>query len=213
MVGDVVVDVAVRRGPFGGPVVAMVPVGLGEVESRPKALGTEGVDEVEGDVGLRVAAVGAVDTRHAIVGFGTAEHAETVVVLGGEDHILHAGVLGSGGHGCGVEPGGVESFVEGLVAVFVFLVGHAFAVNPGLATDAPGFDYTPLGVDAPMHHEAKFEVLPLVDAVKDDGIGFGVTVRLCGSHAAEGGKGEGEDEGLLHRVSVLNDKWGAVHLV
>ena len=42
MVGDVVVDVAVRRGPFGGPVVAMVPVGFGEVESRPKALGTEG---------------------------------------------------------------------------------------------------------------------------------------------------------------------------
>lgn len=137
VVGDVVVDVAVGGGPFGGPVVAVVPVGFGEVEAGPEALGTESIDEVERDVGLWVAAVGAVGTSHPIVALGAAEHAETVVVLGGEDHVFHAGVFGGGGYGCGVELGGVESFVEGLITLFVFVVGHSFAVDPGFGADAP----------------------------------------------------------------------------
>ena len=186
VVGDGVVDVAVRRGPFVGPVVVAVPVGLAEVEAYPHVLLAEGVDDGACEVGLG----GAV---HAgVVGVSTVEHAVAVVVLGGENHVLHAGVLGCRGPLLRGEVPRVEGAVERLVGLLVLVVvavlgafyrasvaAYALTHNPALVADAPALHRAPLGVDAPVHHEAELQVLPLADALHNGRVALGDGVVLC----------------------------------
>ena len=204
MVVDVVIDIAVGGGPLGSPIVLVMPVGLGEIETGPQSLSTEGIDDVESDVGLGIAAVGAFGTGNTIVGFSTAEHTKAIVVLGGENHIFHACFLGGGSHLVGMETGRVESLVEFLVSLLILHIGHALTVDPGLVADAPRLHNAPLGIDAPMHHESELEILPLVDAVEDDGVGFGKTVALGKSGATHGTEKQNKKRFLHIAVDLIS---------
>ena len=108
----------------------------------------------------------------AVVGFGGLEHAEAVVVFGGEDHIFHARVGSGFGPTVGVEAARVEGAVQLLVVELVLLVGGALAVDPGFAADAPGLDHAPLAIDAPVGHEAELEVLPFFEAMEYQWVGL-----------------------------------------
>ena len=70
----------------------------------------------------------------------------------------------------------VEGFIKVLVISLVLVIVCSIAVNPRLVADGPRLHHFPLGVDAPMHHEAELQVLPLADAVGDNRIGFGELV-------------------------------------
>ena len=134
---DVVVDIAVGRGPFVSPVIVVVPVGLREIESRPKARTVESVHNAFSDVGLGVLAVGAFGAGAAVFGLVAVEHAETIVVFGSKNHILHTGSLGHSRHLVGAELGGIEGAVKVPIIMFVLVVGGPFAVDPRLVAEIP----------------------------------------------------------------------------
>ena len=72
----------------------------------------------------------------------------------------------------------VKGFVKVLVISLILVIIGAIAVNPWFVADGPRLHHFPLGVDAPMHHEAEFQVLPLADTIGNDGVGFGELVGL-----------------------------------
>ena len=174
--GRVIVDVAVGCGPFVCPIVVAMPVGLREVEAGPEAFVAEGIDHRSCDVGFRMLREGTARVDGGVGGLLGAIHAEAVVVLRGEDDILHACSFGGIGPFIGVEVLGVKSLVKVLVISFVLVIISTIAVDPRLVADGPRFHHFPLGVDTPVHHESKLQVLPLADAVGDDRVCLRVLV-------------------------------------
>ena len=188
-----VIDVAVGGGPLGGPEIAVVPVGLGEVGPGPEALGPESVEDGPEDVGLGVRPEGHLGSRDAVVGLLGVVHGEAVVVLGGHDDVAHAGGLGRGGPGGGIESPRVEGPRQGLVGLLVLHVVVHGAPAPGLVlgADAPGFDDAPLAVRSPVHHEAELPILPAGEPGQDEGIGLEVGFGgLGGDDDGQGGQGQ-----------------------
>ena len=183
----VVVHVAVGGGPFVRPVVVAVPVGFGEVEACPEALFAEGLHHFARDVGLGVLRERTTRIDGGVGGFLRVEHAEAVVVLRGEDDILHACVFGGLGPLRRVKVFGVKGFVKILVISLILVIICAVAVNPRLVANRPRLDHFPLGIDAPMHHEAKFQILPFVDTIHDNRVSFSLLVVGLGGngHANE----------------------------
>ena len=94
MDGWVVVHVAVGGGPFVRPVVVAVPVGFGEIEAYPKAFFAEGFHHFAGDVGFRVFRERTTWIDSGVGGLFGVEHTKAVMVLRGEDDILHARAFG-----------------------------------------------------------------------------------------------------------------------
>ena len=114
------------------------------------------------------------------------KHAEAIMVLRGEDDILHARIFGSLNPFRWVKMLRVEGFIKVLIISLVLVIIRAIAVDPRLVADGPRLHHFPLGVHTPVHHEAELQVLPLADAVCDDGVGFGELVVGLG----EGGYSE-----------------------
>ena len=127
---------------------------------------------------MGVLAIRTFGTCATILGFVAVEHTETIVVFGGEDYILHAGSLGCSSHLVGMELGGIEGADKVPVVVFILVVSSALTVNPGLVADIPRLHNAPLGVDAPMHHKAELQILPLIQTVQDNRVSFWFTVTL-----------------------------------
>jgi hypothetical protein len=119
---DVVVGIAIRRREVGPPVVRAVPVRLREVSADPEAPLPEGLKDRGGDVGLRVCVERGRRCRDAVVRQPSVKHAEAVVMLGGEDDILHAGVMRGPGPALRIERGRVERGLEILVCLLVLEV-------------------------------------------------------------------------------------------
>src|SRR5579871_6123455 len=115
------------------------------------------------------------------------EHGEAVVVLGGDDDVLHAGSFGEGDDVVGAEAGGVELGGEGLVVGD----GDGEVVHDPLA-DVGGALAVPLacgdGVEAPMDEHAEASFAPPLHAGVALGWGFGV---LDGGDGMVGGGGVG----------------------
>ena len=176
----VVVHIAVGGGPFMRPIVVAVPVGFGEVETRPEALFAEGFHHFAGDVGLGALRERTTRIDGGVGGFLCVEHTKAVVVFRGEDDIFHAGVFGGLGPFQRVEVLWVKGFVKILVISLVLVIIRAVAIDPRLVAYRPRLDHFPLGVDTPVHHKAEFQVLPLTDAIGDDGVCLGLlVVILC----------------------------------
>ncbi len=121
------------------------------------------------------------------------EHGEAVVVLGGDDDVLHAGGFGEGDDVVGGEAGGIEVFGEG----FVVGDGDGEVVHDPLA-DVVGALAVPLaggdGVEAPVDEHAEAGFAPPCHAGVALGGGFGVL---------DGGDGV---------VGGLGDRWAAFEL-
>ena len=181
----VVADITIGGGPLVRPIVIAVPVGLGEVEARPEAFFTEGFHHLASDVGFGIFRERAAWVDGGVGGLLSVEQAETVVVLCGEDDVLHACVFGGLGPFRWVEVLWIKGFVKIMVISLVFIIVGTITVDPRLVADGPRLHHFPLGVDAPVHHEAEFQILPLADAVGDDGVGFGeLFIGLGESHHA-----------------------------
>ena len=152
------------------PVVLRVPVGFGEVGAYHEAFLAEGFKDVFQHVALRIVAEGMMGDGE--VGLLGVEHAEAVVVLGGEDHVLHAGIL----HGVGpllrVELRGVELVGQSPVPVFI-LIERARSVlrDPVFVADRPRLDDARHAVDAPVHEHSELLVLPLVEFLQHQLVG------------------------------------------
>ena len=127
-------------------IVGVVPVDQGEVEAHPQALGPECLYEVPDDIPAQLG-VGGLE-----VGILTVEEAEAVVVLGGQDHVLHAGLLGGLGPGPGVVVPGVELVEVGHVLGFGHLLVTAHPLAPGGdAVQAPVDKHAEPGLAKPLH--------------------------------------------------------------
>ena len=142
------------------------------------------------------------------------------MVLGGEDHILHTGILEHLGPLFGVKVHGVEYLGKPPVPLLVAFVGGSFrASNPVFVADVPGFYNTGNAVEAPMHENAKLEVLPGVQFFQDGGVcGPFVAVallvyktvfflgRCCQSKEAQG---KSKKEGFTgHSLNVYTQRYG-----
>ena len=177
VVGGGVVVGAEDGGAAGrGPVL-----GLGVVEAELEAL----LAALFGELAEGVALEGGGGDDVEGVGFGV-EHGEAVVVLGGDDDVLHAGGFGEGDDVVGGEGGGVEAGGEG------FVVGdgdggvvHDPLADAGdvLAVPGAGGD----GVEAPVDEHAEAGLAPPFHAGVALGGGFGV---LDGGDGMGGGGGD-----------------------
>ncbi len=129
-----------------GGIVGVAPVDQGEIEADAETLGTEGIDEFADEV----AAVGGM--FHAEIGRLGVEHGVAVVVLGGEDGVLHAEAPGHPGERGGVPVDGVEGGGGGLV----FGDGEVAVGEGGVAANhGPGELDSLLGGVAPVDEHAE----------------------------------------------------------
>ena len=108
-----------------------------------------------------------------VVGRLRVEHAESIVVLRGEDHVFHSGILACRGPLAGVEVSGTELVGQSPVPVQVLLIGAGgVAGDPVLIADAPRLHDARNGIDAPVQQHAEFQVLPLLEVLH--------YIRFCG---------------------------------
>ena len=172
MISDGIVDITVGQRPLMCPIIIAMPVGLGEIETRPETRAAEGIDHSTGKISLRRTFLPCA----AVVGLLGVEHTESIVVLGGEDHILHARLLSRCSPSFRVEMLRIEGLVQGLISLLILIkvlpfcasdrssVGtQPFSCNPRFVADAPTLHHTPLGINAPVHHKTELEVLPFPD--------------------------------------------------
>ena len=125
--------------------VGVVPVDEGVVEADLEALGAEGLDQ-----GAEQVAPGG-GVGGLVVGEGGVPEAEALVVLGGDDEVLHAGVAGLLGPDARVVEVGVE-VVEVLLVVFVadvLLVAHPLVAG-GERVEAPVDEQAEAVVEEPF---------------------------------------------------------------
>ena len=129
-----------------------------------------------------------VDLMHQSVRLG-AEHAEAVVVLGGDDDVFHAGVLGQAHPLLGVELHRVELAGELLVLRdgHLGLLEEPFAVV-GLALPLAGGH----GIDAPVNEQPEAGLAEPGHALVARRLGFG-----GGSRARLHEEGQGQQQGWL----------------
>ena len=191
---EVVVEAAVLgRVPVAGVVVVVAADGGGSAGGGP-VLGLR-VVEAEFDAllaalfgefleGVALEGGGGDDVEGVDLGV---EHGEAVVVLGGDDDVLHAGGFGEGDDVVRGEAGGVEVFGEG----FVVGDGDGEVVHDPLA-DVGGALAVPLaggdGVEAPVDEHAEAGFAPPLHAGVALGGSFGV---LDGGDGVVGGGGVG----------------------
>jgi len=171
----IVVHVPVGRGEVGPPVILAMPVGLGEIGARPQPLLPKGPEDLPGDVRPGIAAERAFRAGDLVIGVFGVEHAEAVVVLGGEHDVTHAGLAGGFGPPVRVEPVRVEGGLQ--VFIFLLVLGVVFILSPAPAfvfrADGPGLHDAPLAVRPPVHQQAELQVLPLLQLLLYQGIGVG----------------------------------------
>jgi hypothetical protein len=164
VVGEKLSDLAVEEADVLGVVfraiVRVVPVDRRVVNTPPEPGFVAGV----GQLFDHVAAERRFGARDLVVGEPGIEHAEAVVVLGGEHHVSHAGGFGGLGPLAGVELDGIEPLVE----IVVDLDG-----DRALASAAPPFaPARPADLGAleahrpPVHEQAELELPPLGDDLR-----------------------------------------------
>ena len=184
---NLVVMAAVWSGFLGPPIVVAMPVGFREIGAGHKAFVAEGVEHIAQRILARIAletAVGDIE----IGGLGVPQ-AETVVMLGGENHIFHAGILC---HACplfGVKLHGVEIVNQAPVPLLVFLVSLVlWRSNPVLRGDCPRFHHAGNRIQAPVQQYAELQVLPTFQFLHHLRVGgpnvvfrLLVHIRLCRS--------------------------------
>ncbi len=165
-----------------------MPVGFGKICPDHEILVAESIEHVAHDVG--VLAVGIRAGSHFIVGLLGVEHAESVVVLGRENHIFETVVLGKRSPVGRLELGWVEFIGEVPVPLFELAVGRtvgscletAVGKPAVFGTERPRFGYTGHGVHAPVEHDAKFLILPFVELGKNLGVGWILVFVGCGMY-------------------------------
>ena len=199
MLVGVVVDLVALGREAPPPEILIVPVREGEIDARPYALGPIGIQHLLGDVGPGIRMEGTLFGSDLVIGLVRVEHAEPVVVLGREYHVLHPGVSGCRRPFGRIEGDGIEGRLQRLILVPVFEIIH---VTAGLVlpfdvfrTERPGFDDAPLAISAPVDEHSEFQVLPFGQARLD----FRLSRRdiLRGSRQAQQGGKQGK-ETLFH---------------
>ena len=129
-----VVDAAVRGCIIRVPEPFAVPVWFGEITANHESLVSVGIEYLFGDVVAWILAERSMGDGE--VGIFGIKHAEAIVVLGGEDHILHTCLFH---HVCPfarVEVHWIEGIFLTPVPCLVLLVGwFAFTYNPVFRTD------------------------------------------------------------------------------
>jgi len=191
-----VVDVARGVLPMRRPVPRHVPVGLGEVRADHEVPAPEGVEEVARDIGLRMIVKGAARVGDLVVGLPRVEHAEAVVVFGGEDEIAHPRFGGETGPGVGIELPRVEGAFQADVGVVERLVGGLRRRQPVdiLGAEPPGFAPPLLAVRAPVDHEAELPVLPGRESGLHRGVPFPDILHPLVLRAGGGGAEQSEED-------------------
>ena len=88
-----------------------MPVSLGEISADAQSLFPEGVEHALNQIRMLAHMVRTVGSRHLIVRIPGVPQAEAVVVLGGEDEVLEAAVLGCLRPFLRLEADGIEGFL------------------------------------------------------------------------------------------------------
>ena len=142
-----------------------MPIRLGKIRSNHKILVAKGFKHLFGNVGFGIFAKRAI--HHAIIGLFGVKHTEAIVVFGGEHQVFHTRRFGSSGPFVGIKIGRIKSGLQVFVGFFVAvpIVGvRSTAFTPAfiLGAKTPTFHNAPLAVGAPVHQEAEFYRLPLL---------------------------------------------------
>ena len=149
-----------------------VPVGLREIAANPHALLAEGIEHPPCHIAFGIVLEGMLGDGE--IGILRVVHAESVVMLGGEDHVFHTSVLHDFGPLHGVELRRIELVFQPPIPFLVLIVGHIPpASNPVdiLGTDAPRLHDAGHRIESPVEDDAELEVAPLVEFFQHLGIG------------------------------------------
>ncbi len=163
-------------------VIGMMPVGLRIVGAPVDAAAAAGIGEQSDDV----LAVGRFRAGDLVVGEFRIELAEAVVVLGGEDQVLHAGVFGELHPLVGVELHRVEHAVEVVVDLDRHVAGLFLRASAAFAAARPADFGAHDAHRTPVNEHAEAKVFPAFDG------GFGRSgVGASGAARGEGGQRRG----------------------
>jgi len=162
----IIIHIPVLRREIRPPVLFTVPVGLGEISPDHKIFFPESIEDLLSHIAARVGREGGFGGCDLIVRLLRIKHTETVMMLGGEDHVFHARRFGGSRPFRRIKVGGIESGLQVLIRFQVIIIISAIRSathRPSLifGTDAPAFHDAPLTICTPVHEQAEFAVLPL----------------------------------------------------
>ena len=165
-----------------GPVPRAVPIRLRKIRGDPQSLRAECVEQVAGNVGVLMGMKGAIGRGHLIIRLLGIEHAEAIVMLGGENQVAKARVLRKARPCLRLKAHGMEGAVQREILP-PEARGIAFPVHiPARPARVrirkrPGFANAPLRIAAPVHHEGQLLILEPFQAGKQQRIGWRHVVR------------------------------------
>ena len=162
-----------------------VPVGFREIAANPEVLLAECLKHVLCHVATRIVAECCFGYRE--IGVFRVVHAKAIVMLGGENHILHTGIVHDVSPLRRVESHGVKHVFQPEIPFLVFIVGDVgAAANPVniFRADAPALYDAGHAIQAPVEYYTKLQVTPLVEflqhlRVGGPLIGGAATMHLC----------------------------------
>ena len=142
-----------------------MPVRFRIIRPDADSLFPEGRKHGLGDVGPFVGVKRTVLRRDLVVGLRRVEHAKAIMMLGGKNHVTHAGVLRRARPLLRVELLRVKSLAQVFICrdirkIIARVVPLSLAPTLVFRTDRPRLDDPPLAVGPPVHHQPELEVLP-----------------------------------------------------
>ena len=167
MRGDGVIYVPVFRRKIRPPEVRAVPVGLGEISSNHKTVFAKCVKYFLRHIAFWVGGKRRFGRCDFIICFLRIEHAKTIMVLGGKDHVFHTRILRGSRPFIRIEMSWIESGLQVFVSLFIIGVAggiRSSSLAPALifGAETPALYYAPLTIRSPVHQQTKLIGLPLL---------------------------------------------------
>ena len=156
-----VVDMTVWSIKFRIPEPFAMPVGLREVTTHHEVLLAECIPYVTGHILTRVVLEWTVG--NGVIGVLRIEHTETIVMLGGENHVLHTGFIHDARPLVRVKVGRIEFINQSPIPLLEIIIVRNPAYQPVFRAKFPRLYDTSLRIKSPMEQYPKLLVLPLVE--------------------------------------------------
>ena len=155
-----VVDVTVRSIKFRIPKPFAMPVRLREVTTHHETFLAESIPYVTGHVLTRVVLERTVGD--GVIGIFRIEHTETIVMLGGENHVLHTGFIHDACPLVRIKVCRIEFIDQTPIPFLKIIIIRDPAYQPVFRAKFPRLNDTSLRIKSPVEQYPELLVLPLV---------------------------------------------------
>ena len=156
-----IIDMTVRSIIFRIPEPFAMPVRLREVTTHHETFLAESIPYVTGHVLTRVVLERTIG--NGVIGILRIEHTETIVMLGGENHVLHTGFIHDARPLVRIKVCRIELINQSPIPFLELIIVRNPAYQPVFRAKFPRLYDTSLRIKSPVEQYPELLVLPLVE--------------------------------------------------